>query len=87
MLQRATDGQLSDKAQHYLTTITDASVEMAELIDDLLAFSRVGRAEIGGTSVELGELVQDVIRGLEMAVKGRPIVWQIAPLPSRLLKK
>jgi PAS domain S-box-containing protein len=82
MLRGATTGQLSDKAQHYLTTITDASVEMGDLIDDLLAFSRVGRAEIGGTPVELGELVRDVIRGLEMAVKGRPIVWQIAPLPG-----
>jgi PAS domain S-box-containing protein len=82
MLRAATTGQLSEKAQHYLTTITDASVEMGELIDDLLAFSRVGRAEISGTSVELDALVQDVIRGLEMAVKDRPIVWQIAPLPT-----
>ena len=70
MLRGATTGQLSEKAQHYLTTITDASVEMGELIDDLLAFSRVGRAEISGTSVELDELVQDVIRGLEMAIEG-----------------
>ena len=46
MLQRATDGQLSEKAMHYLKTITDASEEMGQLIDDLLAFSRVGRAEI-----------------------------------------
>jgi PAS domain S-box-containing protein len=82
MLQRATDGQLSEKAKHYLKTITDASVEMAQLIDDLLAFSRVGRAEIRGTSIPLGALVHDVIRGLEMATNGRPIVWQIAPLPQ-----
>jgi light-regulated signal transduction histidine kinase (bacteriophytochrome) len=32
--------------------------------------------------VDLDELVQDVIRGLEMAIHGRPIVWQIAPLPK-----
>ncbi len=82
MLREATTGQLSEKAQHYLTTITDASVEMGELIDDLLDFSRVGRAEMSGTSVDVGALVQDVIRGLEMAVKDRPIVWQIAPLPT-----
>ena len=43
MLQRATDGQLSEKARHYLNTITEASVEMGQLIDDLLAFSRTGR--------------------------------------------
>jgi PAS domain S-box-containing protein len=81
MLRVATDGQLSDKATHYLNTITDASVEMGELIDDLLAFSRVGRAEIRGASVQLSGLVQDVIRGLEMATSGRHIVWRIGSLP------
>jgi len=82
MLQRETDGQLSEKAMHYLKTITDASEEMGQLIDDLLAFSRVGRTEIRGASVPLGELVHDVIGSLEMATKGRPIVWDIAPLPA-----
>ena len=82
MLQRATDGQLSDKAARYLKTITDASEEMGELIDDLLAFSRVGRTELRSMPVELGALVQHVIRGLEMATSGRHIVWQIAPLPT-----
>ena len=81
MLQRVTDGQLSEKAMHYLKTITEASEEMGQLIDDLLAFSRVGRAEIRNTAVQLGELVQDVVRSLEMATKGRSIVWQIAALP------
>ncbi|MEP7309502.1 MAG: PAS domain S-box protein [Acidobacteriota bacterium] len=81
MLRGATEGQLSAKATHYLRTITDASVEMGELIDDLLAFSRVGRAEIQSASVELSALVPEVIRGLEMAIAGRAIVWQIAPLP------
>jgi light-regulated signal transduction histidine kinase (bacteriophytochrome) len=81
MLRGVTDGQLSEKAARYLQTITDASVEMGELIDDLLAFSCVGRAEINGRPVALNDLVDDVIRGLEMAIAGRVIVWQIAPLP------
>jgi light-regulated signal transduction histidine kinase (bacteriophytochrome) len=81
MLRAATSGQLSDKATHYLTTISAASMEMGELIDDLLDFSRVGRAEIRGVSIDLVELVRDVIRSLEMAIAGRSIVWQIASLP------
>jgi PAS domain S-box-containing protein len=81
MLRVATDGQLSTKATHYLKTIADASVEMGELVDGLLAFSRVGRAEIRCGPVQLGDLVEDVIRGLEMAAKGRSIVWKIGPLP------
>jgi signal transduction histidine kinase len=81
MLRVATEGQLSEKATRYLKTIGDASVEMGELIDDLLAFSQVGRSELGTTSVDLGALVEDVIHGLEMATTGRPIAWTIAPLP------
>jgi PAS domain S-box-containing protein len=81
MLQRATYGQLSDKATHYLKTITDASVEMGQLIDDLLAFSRIGRAELRATSVDASELVRQVILGLEMATAGRSIIWEVAPLP------
>jgi len=84
MLHRATDGQLSENAQRYLKTITDASVEMGQLIDDLLAFSRMGRTEMKQTQVRLDELVQETIGGLEMASTGRTIVWETAPLPSVL---
>ena len=82
MLQQESAGRLSDKAARYLTTITDASVEMGQLIDDLLAFSRVGRTEIHGVTIQLGELIQDVIRGLEMAIDGREISWRVSPLPA-----
>ena len=81
MLEKATDGQLSEQAARYLRTIADASIEMGQLIDDLLSFSRVGRAELTGREVRLNELVQDVIRGLEMATTGRTIAWTVAPLP------
>jgi light-regulated signal transduction histidine kinase (bacteriophytochrome) len=42
----------------------------------------VGRAEIRGAPVALGELVHDVIRSLEMATRGRRIVWEIGALPT-----
>src|SRR5688500_9474833 len=51
MLRVATDGQLSEKAARYLKIIAEASVEMGELIDDLLDFSRVGRAEFTSHAV------------------------------------
>ena len=84
MLQRATDGQLSEQAQRYLNTITEASVEMGQLIDDLLAFSRMGRTEMRESRVDVGVLVQETIRDLDMATTGRNIVWQTAPLPAVL---
>jgi light-regulated signal transduction histidine kinase (bacteriophytochrome) len=84
MLQRATEGQLSEQARRYLNTITEASVEMGQLIDDLLAFSRMGRTEMRESRVDVGVMVQDTIRSLDMATTGRNIVWQTAPLPAVL---
>ena len=82
MLTTLIEGQLTDKARHYLKTITDASTEMGQLIDDLLAFSRMGRVEMIQESVAPDSLLHEILRGLEMAVQGRNIEWQIAPLPQ-----
>ncbi len=84
MLQRATEGQLSEKAQRYVRTIMDASTEMGQLIDDLLAFSRMGRTEMGASRVDMDALVQDTIRDLGIATTGRNIAWQTASVPTVL---
>ena len=81
MLAEEAGDQLSAEGRRFLKTIADASEEMSVLIDDLLAFSRMGRAEMRETSVELGALVREAIRGLESATSGRNIVWKIPPLP------
>lgn len=82
MLARHANGQLSEKGHRYLKTISDASVEMGQLIDDLLAFSRTSRAEMNQIRVLPEALVQDTLRGLELATNGRNIVWKIGPLPA-----
>ena len=82
MLATVANGQLPEKARRYLQTINDASAEMGQLIDDLLGFSRMGRIELHECVTPLDELVQDAIDGLEMATRGRNIVWKHAPLPQ-----
>ena len=74
--------QLSDKAQRHLQTITDASIEMGQLIDDLLAFSRMNQITLHESHVGLDGLVQATVRDLETATQGRNIDWNIAPLPE-----
>jgi light-regulated signal transduction histidine kinase (bacteriophytochrome) len=81
MLAREAGDQLSENGRRYIETITNASQEMGVMIDDLLAFSRMGRAEMCETSVNLDELVQDTLRDLEPATRERNIVWIIPPLP------
>src|SRR5262249_7447286 len=73
---------LSDKARRHLQTITDASVEMGNLIDDLLTYSRMGQVELRESAVSLDDMVEATVKGLEMSIAGRPIDWRIPPLPQ-----
>ena len=80
LLRRATSGQLSEKAERYVQTAANASVQMGRLIDDLLAFSRMGQAEMHLGRVDLDALVHEVIAGLPAEDSAR-VAWAIAPLP------
>ncbi|MGF6640853.1 sensor histidine kinase [Paraburkholderia sp. MM6662-R1] len=54
---------------------------MSNLIDDLLAFSRVGQVETTKTPVSLDQLVKEVVAEIGQETSGRDIVWTINPLP------
>jgi PAS domain S-box-containing protein len=81
MLQKRTKTTLDDKSQHYMEVIADSARKMGTLIDDLLSFSHMGRDEMFRSQVDLGELVQDVIREFKPETEGRDIQWKISPLP------
>ena len=55
---------------------------MGTLIDDLLAFSRIGRAEAQKSLVDLGQIVQEVVADFRLDTKERNIIWKIDPLPA-----
>jgi light-regulated signal transduction histidine kinase (bacteriophytochrome) len=52
---------------------------MGDLIDDLLAFSKLGRSDIVKTNIRSNELVKEVIDELE---PGNNIAWNIQALPD-----
>ncbi len=81
ILQRECE-RLPDKTRGYLDTIGESALEMAELIDHLLAWSRTTRAEMRPTDVNLDELVAEVREELELPDTAREIQWKIDPLPS-----
>lgn len=81
LLKENVEQDLDERGLHYMSTIADAARRMSTLIDDLLAFSRMGRQEMSATPVDLNSLVADVIHGLAPEAAGRSIDWQIADLP------
>ncbi len=82
LLQKRTTETLDERSQHYMDIISDAAKRMSVLIDDLLAFSRMGRCKIAKKRVELGVLVQEIIREYEPETQGRFVHWHIADLPT-----
>src|SRR3712207_791439 len=56
LLQRRTASVLDETSRRYLNTIVESTDHAGELIDNLLAFSRMGRAEIHRVNVEMNRL-------------------------------
>jgi K+-sensing histidine kinase KdpD len=61
LLQKHASSSQDDKSQRYVQTILESGKRMGNLIDDLLAFSRIGRAESRATTVNLQQLVKEVV--------------------------
>lgn len=81
LLNKRNLASLDEKSRHYLEVISTAARQMGVLIDDLLSFSRMGRAELMKTRIDFGPLVQEIVNDMAEETKEREIVWEIAPLP------
>ena len=82
LLQRHASSVLDDKSRRYMQTILESAKRMGNLIDDLLGFSRIGRAETKKTAVNLDQLVREVVAELGQETNGRDIAWKIGALPA-----
>jgi light-regulated signal transduction histidine kinase (bacteriophytochrome) len=81
LLQREAGPSLSVKSLGHMKTISQSARRMGDLIDDLLAFARVGQSEIQKTPVDLNELVRETLGDFHEETKKRNIVWKIHALP------
>jgi PAS domain S-box-containing protein len=81
LLRKSAASALNEKSARYVTMILEAANRMGNLIDDLLAFSRIGRAEAHNSFVSLEQLVQEAVSEARQDASERKIVWKIDPLP------
>jgi light-regulated signal transduction histidine kinase (bacteriophytochrome) len=82
MLRKHMGDGLDDKGRRFLTTISDAAKRMGTLIDDLLLFSRMGRAEMKLTMVDLDQVLDDALKDLHIGAEQRTVEFQRSPLPT-----
>jgi K+-sensing histidine kinase KdpD len=81
LLQKRESAMADPTAREHMTAIIDSAKRMGTLIDDLLAFSRIGRAETHAAIVNLDQLVKEAINEVQKDAAGRTIAWKVGPLP------
>ncbi|WP_411104721.1 sensor histidine kinase [Streptomyces sp. cmx-4-9] len=82
LLQRRYGGRLDSKADQYIDFAVDGANRMQVLINDLLAFSRVGRVHHTHQEVDLGSVLEQTLSALSIGIEESGAVITHDPLPT-----
>ncbi|QYN36195.1 CHASE3 domain-containing protein [Pseudonocardia sp. DSM 110487] len=85
LLQRRYAGKLDERADQYIAFAVDGAQRMQQLINDLLAFSRVGRSTENFGRVDLGAVAAAAVEQLEQArdeVGGEIVLGSLPTVPG-----
>jgi light-regulated signal transduction histidine kinase (bacteriophytochrome) len=72
---------LDSEGRRIIGVIREGARKMAQLIDDILAFSRVGRQEIAPGVIDMDQAVRNALKDLAPALAGWDVKVVIQPLP------
>ncbi|MFC1431911.1 ATP-binding protein [Streptacidiphilus sp. N1-3] len=82
LLQRRYADKLDERADQYIAFAVDGANRMQTLINDLLAFSRVGRVNTSYAAVDLGEILDRTLDAVALAVEESGAEITHDPLPT-----
>lgn len=81
ILENEYASQLDIEARRITSVIKSNALRMGNLIDDLLAFSRMGRKDLVKMKVDMDKVANEVIMELKTEEKGEAVKWTVEPLP------
>ena len=82
LLEQRAESTLDEVSRRYVRTIVTSATRMGRLVDDLLAFSRMGRKEMLEHRVDLDAMVAAIVAETTQASPERRIAWTVRPLPQ-----
>jgi PAS domain S-box-containing protein len=85
MLMNEHASELGQETLRLLNVIRVNTRKMSCLIDDILAFARVGRAELKRVEVDMEEMARMTYKELESTIAGRSIEFKVGVLPKALV--
>lgn len=80
LLRQLEGGRLSERGRHFVDRIVDSARFGGRLVDDMLAFSHMGRAALRVQRVNLDELVRELVAEQQREQATRPIEWHVGEL-------
>jgi len=82
LIEHRYKGQLDERGEQYIEFAVDGAKRMQQLINDLLAFSRVGRSGSGFVPVDLEGVLAQAERQLDLLISDAGAVVTHDPLPT-----
>jgi PAS domain S-box-containing protein len=82
LLQQRYTGKLDDDADEFIGYAVDGAHRLQKLINELLAYSRVGTTGAAFTSVDLGPVLEEVLRALESSIQESGAEVTHDPMPT-----
>lgn len=81
LLNRYAD-KIDEEGKRYLNIVRQSAQKMGQLIDDILAFSRMGRTQMAKSEVDMDELVREVFEELKPVIADRNLTLDTKALPA-----
>lgn len=75
-------GKLDDTADRYIGYAVEGATRMQTLLEDLLAFSRVGRHGVTLTQTDVNLAVDEAVKNLTVSMKEHSVILTRNPLPT-----
>lgn len=84
ILEEEYAGALDEEGRRFVSIIRKSSNKMTSLVEDLLAFSKLGQQALHTEVVNFDWLISEIVQDLKAANQNRSIQFDIAPLPAAL---
>jgi signal transduction histidine kinase len=84
LLAERYQGKLDSAADRYISYAVEGATRMQALLEDLLAFSRVGRNGAVPAPTDVNSAVTEVLKNLDLALKQHNVTVTCNPLPTIL---
>jgi len=95
LLAERYQGKLDETADKYIAYASEGALRMQQLIQDLLAFSRVGRSDVPSQNLDCNAIMDEVLLSLSAAIQESgavvtfdklPRVWADRPLIAQVFQ-